>query len=312
MSSGFFGALKGAADAVKRSPQVARRGLQRMGNFILGKPLVNTGPNGWVHTDEAMAAGVHYKVTYLGSVEVDFHNMDTAENQKMAETAMEQLMDYTKGQGTAVDLCLNPSALVLSDPDKPAGEGALMHHSTLRITYSTVDHKKRQLFAYVALVRHTNQPLLHVFRAKSAREGMELTLSCAQAFHAAHARFKEHGAEAHAAALAEEQATLEPRVAWQKKHAAAAAAAAAADGPSDAAERQAKRKMRSSTQMFMDHKQEEDEVKEHFGFGTLVLDEKFGFEEAMKRRPRDAAEATMLELGINPEMYNATVSESTE
>ena len=224
---GLKAGLKKVGQAIKRSPQVARKKLaglatgggrkKKMGGSKAYSDLPNCRENGWLHDDEAVAVGVNFDVMFLGAMEITYIPNDPQGNNDIALRAIRRVIKVSTIKEPSL-LTIGASTVSLC---RVSDNTVVMRHGTSRIAYSTVDPSAQRYFAYVALPREAKKSLCYVFDTKSGKKSYDLTFTCAQAFDM---NFKDWQARNRAEATAALKA--------REEQAAAAAAAAAASSSS--------------------------------------------------------------------------------
>lgn len=317
--------------SIKNSPKFVRKVFGKVKNAIdIGKnadhsQLKNCRANGWLYEDEDIMKGINYKVKYLGSVEVEYDPKSTSNNQEAAQKAMRALYAHSKNSGVknnSLALSISVDRISLTDL---AGTKITMRHSTTRIAYSTVDVQKPKVFAYVAVVKNTNLALCHVFSTKSAKQGYEMTFVCAQAFDTNFRRWQSDSTTAKKIASETERSDVEPNQAWQKKKNPNTQAPAPAPAPAPSedkppvqkeafTEEEKKSPLKPGMKVFLaiqEGQNPADLAANYFkSLGIEMVEDEDDFGDFSKAVLRSESDAGQLQLGVDPEDYNATSAES--
>lgn len=174
----FIGKAGRVADAVKRSPKVLRKKIER--KFGSHETLQED----WLHENEALVDGISFYVKYLGCVpEVE------AQGQGVTDEAVKRLVAEAKIKKSKGDMKLEKVVLTITPKEIRILDLATKTPAEVipifRVSYCTADPNFPKIFAFNAREKQSLQIRCRAFLCMKAKMAKAIALTVAQAFNVA-------------------------------------------------------------------------------------------------------------------------------
>ena len=174
----FIGKAGRVADAVKRSPKLLRKKIER--KFGSHETLKED----WLHENEALVDGISFYVKYLGcgpAVEAQGHGVtDEAVKRLVTEAKMKKSKGDMKLQ--KVVLTISPKEIKIVDLTTKTPAEII---PIFRVSYCTADPNFPKVFAFNAREKQSLQIRCRAFLCMKAKMAKAIALTVAQAFNVA-------------------------------------------------------------------------------------------------------------------------------
>lgn len=165
-------ALKSAGRAIIRSPSLAKQ------SWTSGKHKKL--PENWTDTRETLLEGMVFQLKYLGVTLVE-----QPKGEELSAAAVKRIVATAKASGKKlqkVTLKVSPRGIILYDS---ASNQLIENISIYRISYCTADKMHDKVFAYIAQSQRNETLECHAFLCTKKKVAQAVTLTVAQAFRVA-------------------------------------------------------------------------------------------------------------------------------
>lgn len=165
-------ALKSAGRAIIRSPSLAKQ------SWTSGKHRKL--PENWTDTRETLLEGMVFQLKYLGVTLVE-----QPKGEELSAAAVKRIVATAKASGKKlqkVTLKVSPRGIILYDS---ASNQLIENISIYRISYCTADKMHDKVFAYIAQSQGNETLECHAFLCTKKKVAQAVTLTVAQAFRVA-------------------------------------------------------------------------------------------------------------------------------
>uniref|UniRef100_A0A8B9KCA0 PID domain-containing protein n=1 Tax=Astyanax mexicanus TaxID=7994 RepID=A0A8B9KCA0_ASTMX len=165
-------ALKSAGRAIIRSPSLAKQ------SWTSGKHKKL--PENWTDTRETLLEGMVFQLKYLGVTLVE-----QPKGEELSAAAVKRIVATAKASGKKlqkVTLKVSPRGIILYDS---ASNQLIENISIYRISYCTADKMHDKVFAYIAQSQGNETLECHAFLCTKKKVAQAVTLTVAQAFRVA-------------------------------------------------------------------------------------------------------------------------------
>ncbi|XP_062851831.1 low density lipoprotein receptor adapter protein 1b isoform X1 [Trichomycterus rosablanca] len=162
-------ALKSAGRAIIRSPSIAKQSW--------GSGKHKKLPENWTDTRETLLEGMAFQLKYLGVTLVE-----QPKGEELSAAAVKRIVATAKASGKKlqkVTLKVSPRGIILYDS---ASNQLIENISIYRISYCTADKMHDKVFAYIAQSQHNETLECHAFLCTKKKVAQAVTLTVAQAF----------------------------------------------------------------------------------------------------------------------------------
>ncbi|XP_030627390.1 low density lipoprotein receptor adapter protein 1b [Chanos chanos] len=165
-------ALKSAGRAIIRSPSLAKQSWTASKHKKL--------PENWTDTRETLLEGMVFQLKYLGVTLVE-----QPKGEELSAAAVKRIVATAKASGKKlqkVTLKVSPRGIILYDS---ASNQLIENVSIYRISYCTADKMHDKVFAYIAQNQHNETLECHAYLCTKRKVAQAVTLTVAQAFRVA-------------------------------------------------------------------------------------------------------------------------------